>query len=64
MVDGMFIHGVTGIVTQGCHDTPCEGMASTGEELKEATERWAYFRQVAQALGLSVKGGGSGERQS
>eukprot|EP00569_Conticribra_weissflogii_P003742 CAMPEP_0171329350 /NCGR_PEP_ID=MMETSP0878-20121228/1211_1 /TAXON_ID=67004 /ORGANISM="Thalassiosira weissflogii, Strain CCMP1336" /LENGTH=571 /DNA_ID=CAMNT_0011829321 /DNA_START=17 /DNA_END=1732 /DNA_ORIENTATION=- len=55
MMDGMFIHGVSGIVTQGCHDAPCEGMASTGEELRQATERWKYFRQVAEAFGLPVR---------
>ena len=55
MKDGYFIHGVSAIVTQGCHEAPCPGVASTGAEMKDAADRWAYFLQVAEALGLPVK---------
>lgn len=55
MSDGMFIHGVSGIVTQGCHDAPCGDEASTGVELREAAERWVHFQQVASVFGLPVR---------
>eukprot|EP01082_Thalassiosira_pseudonana_P013757 g12259.t1 g12259 contig6:1573630-1575326(+) len=55
MTDGFFLHSVSGIVSQGCHDPPCEGYANTGAEMADVGERWAYFQQVAGALGLPVK---------
>jgi len=53
MTDGLFIHSVSSIVTQGCHQAPCPGY--TGEQMTHAGERWSYFLQVSEALGLPVK---------
>jgi hypothetical protein len=55
MSDGYFIHAVSGIITQGCHNPPCESALGTAVEMKDAGERWANFQQVAQTLGLPVK---------
>jgi len=55
MTDGLFIHSVSSIVTQGCHEAPCPGVADTGVEMTDAAERWSYFLQVTEALGLPVK---------
>lgn len=50
--DWSFIHGVSGIVTQGCHDPPCvEGAEFDG------TSRKATFIKTLKLLGLSVNEG-------
>jgi hypothetical protein len=55
MVDGLFIHAVSGIITQGCHNPPCPGAMGTAVEMADAGERWSNFQQVANTLGLPVK---------
>jgi len=57
MVDGLFIHGVSSIVTQGCHSAPCSSSSSssgTGTMMTDGAERWSYFLQVIEAFGLPV----------
>mmetsp|Transcript_8183 Transcript_8183/g.17747 ORF Transcript_8183/g.17747 Transcript_8183/m.17747 type:complete len:614 (+) Transcript_8183:76-1917(+) len=53
MTDGLFIHSVSSIVTQGCYNAPCPGYR--GEQMTDAGVRWSYFLQVLEALGLPVK---------
>ncbi|KAL7490313.1 hypothetical protein ACHAW6_016079 [Cyclotella cf. meneghiniana] len=55
MVDGFFMHAVSGIITQGCHNPPCPGAMGTAVEMADAGERWSNFQQVANTLGLPVK---------
>ncbi|KAL9180656.1 hypothetical protein ACHAXT_011109, partial [Thalassiosira profunda] len=49
MADGLFVHHVSSIVAQGCHMAPCSG---SGGEMTDGPERWGYFVQVLDALGL------------
>ena len=51
--DMSFIHGVSGIVTQGCHDPPC---ANKGGEFNGATRK-ATFIKTLRILGLKVNDG-------
>lgn len=55
MVDGLFIHSVSAIVTQGCHQAPCPSVVDTGLEMNDGAERMSYFLQVLEALGLPAK---------
>ena len=55
MKDGYFIEAVSGVVTQGCHNPPCEGSMGTAVDLMDARGRWDNFQTVAQTLGLPVK---------
>lgn len=50
--DWTFVHGVSGIVTQGCHAPPCmDGMDFDGASRKET------FIKTLRLLGLPVKDG-------
>lgn len=50
--DWSFVHGVSGIVTHGCHRPPCtEGTVFDG------TDRTATFVKTLKILGLPVKDG-------
>eukprot|EP00956_Cyclotella_meneghiniana_P006054 scaffold7867_cov77-Cyclotella_meneghiniana.AAC.5 len=53
MKDASFIEAVSSIVTQGCHNPPCEG--GTSVNTMDSSERWYNFQLVAQTLGLPVK---------
>lgn len=55
MADGMFIRSVSSIVTFGCHEAPCPGAEDTLVEMTDAGERWSYFLQALEVLGLPVK---------
>mmetsp|Transcript_15922 Transcript_15922/g.34466 ORF Transcript_15922/g.34466 Transcript_15922/m.34466 type:complete len:627 (+) Transcript_15922:307-2187(+) len=52
--DWSFVHGVSGIVTQGCHAPPCY----EGAEFNDGVERKATFIKTLRLLGLSVKDDG------
>ncbi len=53
MVDGTFVRGLSSIVAGGCHEAPCGGDGAT--EMTDAGERWSYFLQALEALGLPVE---------
>ena len=57
MYDMDFIHAVSGIVTQGCHDPPCKGANSkinggfgSATEVRKAEERVKNFETALEAL--------------
>ena len=54
MVDGLFLHSVSAIVTQGCHEAPCPSVEGTVVTMDDANLRYSYFLQVLEALGLPV----------
>jgi hypothetical protein len=51
--DWSFIQGVSGIVTQGCHEPPCR----VGAEVLDGTDRVRTFIKTLKILGLPVKDG-------
>lgn len=52
--DWSFVHGLSGIVAQGCHTPPCYD----GADLTDGAERKATFIKTLRLLGLSVKDDG------
>jgi len=56
--DWTFVHGMSGIVTQGCHEPPCiEGVEFDG------ADRMATFKKTLRLLGLSVNDGSATGRR-
>mmetsp|Transcript_763 Transcript_763/g.1605 ORF Transcript_763/g.1605 Transcript_763/m.1605 type:complete len:666 (+) Transcript_763:172-2169(+) len=47
--DWTFVHGLSGIVTQGCHEPPC----AFGVEFEDGASRKATFIRTLKLLGLS-----------
>lgn len=47
--DWTFVHGLSGIVAQGCHDPPC----AAGAEFEDGARRKATFIRTLRLLGLS-----------
>lgn len=47
--DWSFVHGLSGIVTQGCHEPPC----AVGVEFEDGASRKATFIKTLKLLGLS-----------